>query len=82
MVPSDVTNVFGVIGVIGGIEVIGVIQFCKGPPFLPFEIFAALLLSWTLQTDVIDGIGVIGLIQFCKGPPLKKIFFSSNILFS
>ena len=37
MVPSDFTYVISVIGVI---DVIGVIQFCKGPPFL-FFILAA-----------------------------------------
>ena len=34
MVPSDFTYVISVIGVI---DVIGVIQFCKGPPFLLFK---------------------------------------------
>ena len=34
MVPSDVFNVITVIGVI---DMIGVIEFCKGPPFLIFK---------------------------------------------
>ena len=48
---------------IGVIDGIGFIKFFKGPPFLPFEIFAALLLFWTLQANVINGIDVIGVIN-------------------
>ena len=57
MVPSDFTYVISVIGVI---DVIGVIQFCKGPPFL-FLYFGCLLLL--LRAYVIDVISVIGVID-------------------
>ena len=36
MLTSDITCVIVVIGLISVIEVIGVIRFCKGPPFLLF----------------------------------------------
>ena len=54
MVPSDFTYMISVIGVI---HVIGVIQFCKGPPFH----LLALLLS--LRAYVIDVISLIGVIE-------------------
>ena len=65
MVPSAVTNVIAATGVIG------MIQFCKGCPFLFLGIFAALLLSWTLKIYVTD---VIGVIKFSKGVPFLLLW--------
>ena len=39
MVTSDITYVIVVIGVISLIDVIGMIRFCKGHPFLLFYFF-------------------------------------------
>ena len=52
-----------VIGVISVIDVIGVIRFCKGPPFLLLLFFLKEKNNiHYFSTDVIDVIGVIGVI--------------------
>ena len=51
------------IGVISVIDVIGVIRFCKGHPFLLFYFFLKKKEKiHYFVTDVIDVIGVIGMI--------------------
>ena len=61
MVTSDITYVIVVIGVISVIDVIGMIRFCKGPPFLLLLFFFKGKKNMRcFLTDVIDVIGVIG----------------------
>ena len=65
-----------VISVTVVIDVIGLIPFCKGPPFHFF--FEGKDNIHYFVIDVIDMIDVIGLIRFCKCPSflLSFSFFS------